>query len=142
MIRLLPVALLFASAVFAQVVSMGAWSQNSMQIFIRPVDSYAAQALPSSVALNVYQQDTIATVKLIIEDTQGIPFGRQVLIFADQWLDDVQTLEFYGIGKESTVYLMLRQPASAPVNTAPKIILWLAALLLALAGSIRARVPS
>ena len=108
---------LFAIAVL--VACSGAWSQNSMQIFIRPVDSYAAQALPSSVALNVYQQDTIATVKLKIEDTQGIPFGRQVLIFADQWLDDVQTLEFYGVGKESTVYLMLRQPPPNPVPTLP-----------------------
>ena len=122
-------------AIAVLVACMGAWAQDAMQIFIRPVDSY--QAFPSTVVLDVYRQDTIATVKQRLEVSQGIPFRQQVLIFADQWLDDDQTLEFYGIDKESTVFLMLRQPAPVPVYTAPTIFLWLAALLLALAGSIR-----
>ena len=72
-----------------------------MQIFVR---------LPSSktTTLHVETEDTISTVKDMIQNKERIPRNKQRLIYAGRQLEDGRTLADYSVQNESTINLVLR----------------------------------
>lgn len=71
--------------------------------------------------LKVEANDTIATIKAIIQRTEGIPRREQRLsVRSGSYLDDNTTLERNGIQNEATIYLSLCLAGGAPPGKRPK----------------------
>ena len=58
--------------------------------------------------MEVFDQDTIAYLKCMIYDTQGIPPNQQRLIFAAKQLEDDRTFVDYNIMKDSVIHMVPR----------------------------------
>ena len=74
-----------------------------MQIFV-------SISTGKTIALDVWDSDTVYEVKEKILHKEGIPLGHQRLSFAGRPLEDDITLSYYNIQTEFTLHLVLWMP--------------------------------
>jgi hypothetical protein len=60
------------------------------------------------LTFNVKSTDKIIDIKNLIEQDENIPINQQRLTFICKQLEDKNTIEFYNIKNEDTLYLHIR----------------------------------
>ena len=68
-----------------------------MQIFVKTRTG-------ATIPFEVDQDDTVGSLKLKIQEREGIPADQQRLVFAGKQLEDDRTLADYNIKKESVIH--------------------------------------
>ena len=76
-----------------------------------------------TITLGVDSNDSIKTVKLLIQDEEGIAPDQQCLIFAGIELEDSGTLNDYRISQESTLDLILKIDVRLKMSTGKLLLL-------------------
>ena len=91
--------------------------RGAMQIFVKVLPE------KKTIALCVEPNNYIKTVKLLIQDKEGIPPDQQCLIFVGIELEDSGTLNDYKIFKESTLDLILKIDVRLKMSTGKLLLL-------------------
>ena len=91
--------------------------RGGMQIFVKVLPE------KKTIALYVEPNNYIKTVKLQIQDKEGIPPDQQCLIFAGIELEDSGTLNDYRISQESTLDLILKIDVRLKMSTGKLLLL-------------------
>ena len=87
-----------------------------------PFQLFVKTLTGKTITINCNPNDTIAHLKSLISEKEGVPADQQRLIFAGKQLADDQTINSYSINKDSTLHLVLRlrggmEPAPAEPST-------------------------
>ena len=72
--------------------------RDEIQIFVKMLTE-------NTITLDVKPSDTVYSVKVKIQEKEGIPPGQQGLMFAETQLEDDRTLSHYGIQDNSNLHL-------------------------------------
>lgn len=72
---------------------------SAMQVFVKTQTG-------KHITIEVEPTDPVETVRVKIQEKEGIPVERQILLFAGKELDDGNTLQDYSIQKDSTLHLV------------------------------------
>ena len=91
--------------------------RGGMQIFVKVLPE------KKTIALCVEPNNYIKTVKLLVQDKEGIPPDQQCLIFAGIELEDSGTLNDYRISQESTLDLILKIDVRLKMSTGKLLLL-------------------
>jgi hypothetical protein len=75
---------------------------ETKQIFVKVLSG-------KHITLYVELTGKVKVVKEKINEKEGIPVSQQILIFEEKLLEDDNSLEFYGITKDSTLHLTLKK---------------------------------
>ena len=75
---------------------------NRIQIYVKLISN-------KTFVLDVIPLNTIKNIKEIIKDKEGIPLEEQNLIYSGKRLLDDKTLEYYDIGNEFIIFLLLKR---------------------------------
>jgi len=87
-----------------------------------PLELTIATLTGKNITLNCLLSHTVATLKILIQDKEGIPPDQQRLIYKGRQLEDTRSLIYYHIANKDKLSLILRLRGgdSSPVTTTLK----------------------
>ena len=88
----------------------------AMPIFVKTVTG-------QTIELDVEPSESIEGLKVLIQNSLGIPPAQQRLIYAGTTLSDGRTLSDYNIPREATIHLVILASVSVPALSVPALLL-------------------